>query len=234
MTVSQLFVMGKSCNCIKVKRTSSLQDCQLFAASKKGKCLSLEKIPRKPLKWECEHKHKFEATFTDCKIYWCSQCVPFINPVRVSVEKPVKKPTKKYLKKFRGILTVQRYLRNNQIEFELEKTFEGLIFKKALRIDVFVLKIDGIKFPVCIEYDGNYSGGHFSYKKRHKKQYLECVHRDAIKNEWVPQHGMHLVRIPYTRLNHIESDLEIALKYLSQQDTPILYYADPVPYQNLS
>ena len=56
------------------KAKYTLKDAEEYATSKNGKCLS-KKYSSKHLSWECENKHRFEATFSTIKGgSWCAQC----------------------------------------------------------------------------------------------------------------------------------------------------------------
>lgn len=60
--------------CIKAKLC--ILDCQNFADSKDGKCLSEEYIDAKtPMLWECSEGHQWYARFSDIKRnHWCQKC----------------------------------------------------------------------------------------------------------------------------------------------------------------
>lgn len=56
----------------------TLEDCKKFAEAKGGKCLSTEYFTVKTkMKWECEHGHEWESTFSQLKYNkaWCPICV---------------------------------------------------------------------------------------------------------------------------------------------------------------
>jgi len=61
--------------CVKVAKLS-IEICQEYAESKKGKCLSIEYINSKTkLEWECEEKHTWFATPSNIFFStWCPQC----------------------------------------------------------------------------------------------------------------------------------------------------------------
>ena len=58
------------------KAKHTIQDCQLFAESKGGSCLSTEySSNKKKMRWKCEKKHEWSAIFKDIKHgYWCPSC----------------------------------------------------------------------------------------------------------------------------------------------------------------
>jgi len=88
-----------------------------------------------------------------------------------------------------GESIVRKYLVENNIIFEKEKSFEGCSYKKPLRFD-FYLPESG----TCIEVDGeqhhrifDYFGGQVGFEEIQK--------RDSIKNEFCKRHGIKLIRI---------------------------------------
>jgi len=58
-------------------RTITIEECQKFAASKNGKCLSMLYISSKdPMDWECEFGHRWTTTYSNIyhSNHWCSVC----------------------------------------------------------------------------------------------------------------------------------------------------------------
>ena len=71
----------KTCNSCRKKqngnnRKLTLEECQEFAKSKGGKCLSTDyKNNKAEMSWQCSVKHEWEATFNSIKSgYCCHQC----------------------------------------------------------------------------------------------------------------------------------------------------------------
>jgi hypothetical protein len=53
----------------------SIEDCKKKAQLKNGKCLSLNYVPNKKMKWQCEKGHIWETTFYIIqKGCWCPEC----------------------------------------------------------------------------------------------------------------------------------------------------------------
>lgn len=137
----------------------------------------------------------------------------------------------------KGVGCISTFLMKEAIVFDTEKAFPGLVYKKSLRIDIYIDKIEGIKFPVCIEYDGNYPGSHFNFSNT--EEYLahrKMVICDNIKNSWLIEHGMHLLRIPYTLMKGFKQEktneiMDKALVFLAGCSEPTLYLADEEPYR---
>lgn len=136
----------------------------------------------------------------------------------------------------KGIQAITAYLDSRGVVYELEKTFPSLVYKSNLRIDVYIEIWSSIKYPVCIEYDGNYPGSHFSYTNDEEKaRHQDCLIRDNIKDDWAARNDKHMVRIPYTcfksrKQEEMNSVLDQAFLYLNDLDDPTIYHADDTPY----
>lgn len=131
----------------------------------------------------------------------------------------------------KAIRRIVKFLSNLEIEHELEKTFPNLKYVSRLRVDVYISSFPEIKLPVCIEYDGDYPGSHFKYtNEEEKKRHLETVKRDSIKDKYVNENNMHMIRIPYTCFNNLEEILENKLERLKGKRSPRLYLADEEVY----
>jgi len=104
---------------------------------------------------------------------------------------------------------IQMYLESENINFEIEKTFDGLINPKTgypLRFDFYITDLNCI-----IEYDGEY---HDKILNRNPEEKLkECQQRDSIKNNYCKDHNIPLLRISYKQkkelLNLIEEFIEV-------------------------
>lgn len=92
----------------------------------------------------------------------------------------------------KGERDIRKYLINNGIEFEAQKTFPGCEYKRPLYFDFYLPKHN-----ILIEYDGmqhykpiKFFGG----KEGFRYQQI----RDKIKNEYTEDKNIKLIRIPYT------------------------------------
>lgn len=95
-------------------------------------------------------------------------------------------------KESHGESYIANLLDSHHIKYIRQKTFEGCIYKHKLLFDFYLPD-----YNLCIEYDGEqhyhsikYLGGEDNYKVGHK--------RDLIKNKYCKEHGIKLLRIPYT------------------------------------
>lgn len=101
----------------------------------------------------------------------------------------------------KGEKRIAKFLKENQIEFEVEKKFKDLKNKESLRFDFYLSDLN-----IAIEYDGIH---HFKPIEHFGgKIYLEeTKKRDEIKNNYCRDNEITLIRIPYYNYNSIEDIL---------------------------
>lgn len=107
-----------------------------------------------------------------------------------------------------GEFFISSYLRKNNIEFVLQKTFDTCINPETnykLRFDFYLPH-----YNLCIECDGvqhrrKKPDGLFS-----KEELEKILYRDNIKNQWCKQNNIGLLRIPYNGPQNIQ-EIEIML-----------------------
>lgn len=101
-----------------------------------------------------------------------------------------------------GELTIEKILKDNNITYEMEKSFSDLYSERKgkPRFDFFVDN------KYLIEFDGKQ---HFEYRENavhpivSKENYERTIANDKIKNEYCFKNNIPLIRIPYTHLNKI-------------------------------
>lgn len=99
--------------------------------------------------------------------------------------------------KSKGEAMIIKILSDNNIPFEVQKTFSDCIFDETNRPAFFDFYIND---SYLIEYDGEQ---HFSYKNEgwnNKENYKRTIKRDEFKNNWCKENNIPLIRIPYTKL----------------------------------
>jgi predicted nucleic acid-binding Zn-ribbon protein len=108
-----------------------------------------------------------------------------------------------------GERLVKKYLRDNNIEYQLEFTFDDLKAKKKLRFDFAIKNNEDLLF--LIEYDGiqhfqpkDYFGGY--------KRFRKSKARDRIKNYYCKNNDIPLLRINYFTKHKMEDLLEEKLQ----------------------
>jgi len=102
----------------------------------------------------------------------------------------------------KGEEEIEKLLKNNNINFKSQVTFNGCKYKKPLRFDFYLPDYD-----ICIEYDGiqhfepvMYWGGENGFKEQQIK--------DKVKTKYCKDNKIKLIRIPYTEFNNIEEILK--------------------------
>jgi len=100
-----------------------------------------------------------------------------------------------------------KFLKDNNIHFEREKTFDDCKYINKLRFDFFIPSKN-----LCIELDGeqhfrpiDFFGG--------LKSYILSKKRDYIKNKFCRDNSINLLRIPYYEKDHINKYLFYKLIY---------------------
>lgn len=106
-----------------------------------------------------------------------------------------------------GERIIKEFLDENGIKYEREKTFKGCKYKKLLRFDFYVPKIN-----LVVEYDGPQ---HFkSVSKFGSDNLIMTQRRDKIKNEYCLREGINLERIKYCSPLKLQKRLsDLLVKY---------------------
>lgn len=112
-----------------------------------------------------------------------------------------------------GEFFISSYLRENNIKFILQKTFDTCINPKTnykLRFDFYLPD-----YNLCIECDG------VQHRKKKpdslfsKEELEEILYRDNIKNQWCEQNNVELLRIPYNGHQNIQEVEKILNTYFN-------------------
>ena len=140
-------------------------------------------------------------------------------------------------KNSKGIRCLEEHLNFLNIGFEIEKKFKNLHLEDKLRVDIYIPKMEGIKYPIFLEFDGDFPGSHFSYRNdREKARHVLTVKRDKIKDKYAMNNKMHVIRIPYTCFpknseEKLKETLEEALEILKTKKKPYLCLMDEELYR---
>lgn len=102
--------------------------------------------------------------------------------------------------------TIERYLIENSIKYETQKTFEGLKNRKKLRMDFYLND-----YNICIEADGRQ---HFESVDIFggEKTFTETQKRDIIKDNFCRDNEIKMIRIPYYDLRNIYNIMDNIFK----------------------
>lgn len=99
-----------------------------------------------------------------------------------------------------GEMKIRHYLDENNIDYRQEHWFKDCRDVHPLPFDFYLPELSTI-----IEFDGRQhfqETDYFSYTLEKTKQH------DAIKEQYCKDNGLNLIRIPYTKINHINSILD--------------------------
>ena len=97
----------------------------------------------------------------------------------------------------KGEQKIADILKAHNIRFERQKTFDGCRFKSTNLLARFDFYLPD--YNILIEYDGQQ---HFTYGNNGwntKANFIKRKERDEFKNSWCEEHGIKLIRIPYTK-----------------------------------
>jgi very-short-patch-repair endonuclease len=105
-------------------------------------------------------------------------------------------------KRSKGEIKIENFLKENNIKYETQKTFDGCKFIRKLKFDFYLPK-----YNLCIEFDGQQ---HFNSYERYGgiKGFNKRKLYDSIKNKFCLDNNINLLRISYTQIKNIEKILK--------------------------
>lgn len=102
----------------------------------------------------------------------------------------------------KGELKIEQFLKEKEILFETEKTFNTCIFpntKQKAKFDFYLPS-----YNMLIEYDGQQ---HFKDVEIFIDSLEQVQYRDSFKEQWCQENNIKLLRIPFSEYNNIENIL---------------------------
>ena len=102
----------------------------------------------------------------------------------------------------KGEYKIIELLKQHNIEFEKEKTFENCVFPDTLKRARFDFYLP--EFNLLIEFDGIQ---HFNYSEwgwNSQENFIKTQEHDKFKNEWCKNNNISIIRIPYTHLSTLK------------------------------
>jgi hypothetical protein len=103
---------------------------------------------------------------------------------------------------------IRKYLEDNKIQYEPQKTFNSCKHRRLLPFDFFVPLLNTL-----IEFDGGHHFTPIGFGSRSKEsaeiRFKETLLRDHIKTEFCRGNNINLIRIPYFEINNIENILGV-------------------------
>ena len=100
-----------------------------------------------------------------------------------------------------GELKIREWLIENNIPYETEKTFDGMVYKQPLRLDFYLPKHN-----IGIEFDGAYHLHSYDWVGGGETLEINKL-RDSIKNKYCEDNNIKLIRIPYWEYKNIANIL---------------------------
>ena len=105
-----------------------------------------------------------------------------------------------------GEQKILKILKENNIDFEEQKKYKDLFFKKQLKFDFYLPK-----YNLLIEYNGRQHYNFISFFDKTRKDFLESRHRDWLKRKYAKHNNINLLTIPYWEFNNLENILKSKL-----------------------
>ncbi len=96
-----------------------------------------------------------------------------------------------YCKQSKGERLIKLFLDTNNINYEMQKSFENCKYKRKLKFDFYLLD-----YNCCIEYDGGQHFKKFNFEKNNDNLKIRQL-RDKIKNDFCKTNNINLIRIKY-------------------------------------
>ncbi len=156
-----------------------------------NQCLKMDFVLNKPFEYKNTRSLILEIKCNKCNNIWNVRFNNFICHNSGCPECNVSK----------GEQEIEKILKEYNIKYITQKTFENCKYIKNLKFDFFIPKIN-----LCIEYDGiqhykaiNYFGGEVKLKENQK--------RDQLKNQYCIDNNIDLIRISYLDFNNIKEIL---------------------------
>jgi very-short-patch-repair endonuclease len=156
-------------------------------------------------KWNEEYKNR-NSIFT-------VQCIKNPSHVYETSYNLIRNNGCRHCKRSKGELKIEKYLRKNKIQFEVEYTFEDCKNIKPLPFDFAIFDQDNLK--CLIEFDGEQHFKPLKYSKdvdKNRSKFKMLQKRDRIKNDYCGRNEIPLIRIKYTDLENIENILNQKLE----------------------
>ena len=107
----------------------------------------------------------------------------------------------------KGERRIAKWLDENGFEYVSEHKLDGCVYKRPLRFDFYLPK-----FNTVIEFDGQQ---HFEQVKRFDQtpeKFSDTQSRDIAKNKYCNEHGIRMLRIPFTHYDRIYDILNTEIK----------------------
>ena len=177
---------AESCGCLRVKK---LQE------KDKYKDHTGEKFGKLTVMYITDKRNTQQRPYWHCKCDCGNECDVLITDLQSG------HTTSCGCNNSKGELKIGEILRENNIPFEMQKTFESCRFPDTNQLARFDFYVNN---QYLIEFDGKQ---HFEYSGSgwdNKENFENTQKRDRFKNEWCIANNIPLIRIPYTKLKTLK------------------------------
>lgn len=148
-----------------------------------------------------DKKNNYNSAFWEIECRFCGKRYEAVPVQLISYTRRGYNPCDCLRFQSKGVIKIQKILKENNILFETEKSFQNCISPKGnlLKFDFWVNN------NYLIEYDGeqHFTPQSFGGKRSGEERLKEYQLYDKIKNDWCKDNNIILIRIPYTHLINI-------------------------------
>lgn len=133
----------------------------------------------------------------------CKKCNTFWSPLARSLKSGQGCPVCKISK---GEMAIKNFLNSNNIEFLQQYSFDDCVYKEKLKFDFYIpvintaIEFDGIQHFKPVDFASKGDGWAETQLEMNQK-------RDSIKNKYCRENKVNLIRIPYFKIDEIETIL---------------------------
>jgi len=115
----------------------------------------------------------------------------------------------------KGEREIIKYLKNNNIEYQEEVSFDNLVSKKN-----HLLRFDFLVFPnILIETQGQHHYSPVNKYPRAKRVHETTKYHDLLKKEFAKNNGYFLIEIPFKFFDKVQQILPDLLDQINNHDT---------------
>ncbi len=217
-------VLDIQCSCGEVMKLNYKQF-KIKRQKMCDKCMQIKKGKNRRLKYEDVKSYIEEESESGCKLISTTyEGVNKLLEIQCECEKTFKASLHKFRNNYkrqcnscsktesRHEKTIAKYLKNKDIEFDIEYTFDDCrnpITNAVLRFDFVIFDKDIIKCLIECDGEQHYKPSIFgNYTQEVAEQNLELQkYKDEIKNNYCKQNNIKLIRIPYWDFFNLEEVL---------------------------
>ena len=177
---------SQSCGCLRTKKLQSIKHYKDHTGQKYGKLTVL---------YITDKRNSQSRPYWHCRCDCGSECDVIITDLLSG------HTTSCGCLKSKGEELISKLLKENNISFEREKTFNTCYFQKPSHLARFDFYVNNL---YLIEFDGKQHFEFSGYGWDNEQNFLQTKKRDEIKNNWCKKNNIPLIRIPYTKIDSLQ------------------------------